>query len=300
MDSSGSGGITANASRSKGYANSDSVTYANSTINVGGTSTFDIGNDVNIIGVVINTNKAQGVIRGDVNIESLQDTATYDSNQKNIGFSADIDLKGAGSSLSVNGGRTNLNADYKAVGEQSGLFTGDGGIDLTAEGKTTLIGGAITTTDKALQAGLNNYVSKGGITTQDIENTSSYKGDAISIGLSAGKTTGKPQATMNGIGYGTDSDSDSSTTRAGITGIAGNSGITTDNRDEYAGQLNNVFDETTHDVLLLGLSAATGAIVRSDTFNRILKDENKVYVDSLWTVHKLIRPPHNSYYVLKR
>ena len=241
-----SGGITANASRAKGYANSDSTTYANSNINVGGTSTFDIGNDVNIKGGVINTNKAQGVIGGNVNIESLQDTATYDSKQKNAGFTLDVDLvnNGAGSSLSVNGGKTDINADYKAVGEQSGIFTGDGGFDLAVDGKTTLIGGAITTTEEALAAGRNNYVSKGGITTQDIENSSSYEGDAISVGVSLGNTTGKPQATMNGLGYGTDSDSDSSTTKAGITGIAGNSGITTDNQAEYAGALDNVFDET--------------------------------------------------------
>jgi len=43
-----SGGITASASRAKGFANSNSVTYANSHINVGGNTTFDIGNDVNI------------------------------------------------------------------------------------------------------------------------------------------------------------------------------------------------------------------------------------------------------------
>ncbi|MGP4864050.1 hypothetical protein ACTXGK_07610 [Psychrobacter sp. T6-5] len=42
-----------------------------------------------------------------------------------MGFSADIAIKGVGSSLSVNGGKTNLNSDYKAVGEQSGIFTGD-------------------------------------------------------------------------------------------------------------------------------------------------------------------------------
>ena len=243
--STGSGvGITASGSRAKGYANSDSTTYANSQINVGGTTTFDIGNDVNIKGGVFNTDKVQGRIKGNVNIESLQDTATYDSNQKNMGFTLDVALEGAGSSLSLNGGRTNVNADYEAVGEQSGIFTGDGGFDLVVDGKTTLIGGAITTTEAAKLAGRNNYISKGGITTQDIENTSSYKGDAISIGLSAGKTTGKPQATMNGLGYGADSDSDSSITKAGITGIAGNSDITTDNREEYAGALENVFDAT--------------------------------------------------------
>ena len=189
---------------------------------------------------MLETNKAQGVIGGDVNIESLQDTAVYDSNQKSMGFTADVDLKGAGSSLSVNGGKTNINADYKAVGQQSGIFTGDGGFDLEVGGKTTLIGGAITTTDAAVAAGRNNYTSLGGIETQDIENTTSYKGDAISVGVSVGKTF---NPSMNGLGYGTDGDSDSSTTRAGITGIAGNSGITTDNRDEYAGALENVFDE---------------------------------------------------------
>ncbi|MDE4456043.1 two-partner secretion domain-containing protein [Psychrobacter sp. DAB_AL62B] len=241
--STGSGvGITASASKGKGYANSDSVTYANSNINVGGTTTLDIGNDVNIKGGVINTGKVQGSVGGNVNIESLQDTATYDSNQKNMGFTADVALEGAGSSLSLNGGKTDINADYKAVGEQSGIFTGDGGFDLTTEGKTTLIGGAITTTDAALAAGRNNYISKGGITTQDIENTTNYEGDAISVGVSLGNTTGKPQATMNGLGYGTDSDSNSSITKAGITGIAGNSDITTGDRAEYAGALVNAFD----------------------------------------------------------
>lgn len=141
-----SAGITASASGAKGHGNSDATTYANSHINVGGTTTFDIGNDVNIKGGVFNTDKAEGHIGGDVNIESLQDTATYDGKQRNIGFTADIALEGAGSSLSVNGGKTDISADHAAVGEQSGIFTGDGGFDITTDGKTTLKGGAITTT----------------------------------------------------------------------------------------------------------------------------------------------------------
>ena len=56
--------------------------YTNSQINVGGNTTLDIGRDVNIKGGVINTGRAQGAIGGDVTIESLQDTATYDSKQK--------------------------------------------------------------------------------------------------------------------------------------------------------------------------------------------------------------------------
>lgn len=75
-----------------------------------------------------------------------------------MGFSADLDMTtGEGSSLSVNSGKTDLNADYKGISEQSGIFTGDVGLDLTAGGKTTLIGGAITTTEAALDAGRNKY-----------------------------------------------------------------------------------------------------------------------------------------------
>jgi len=139
--------------------------------------------------------------------------SNYDSKQKNMGFSADIDLyKGTSSSLSVNGG------------------------------KTTLIGGAITTTEAARDAGRNRYTSADGIKTQDINNTTSYDGDAIQVGVSLGQTDNKPQASMNGLGYGADSDNDSSVTRAGITGIAGSQNITTDNRAEYAGILENSFD----------------------------------------------------------
>ena len=119
-----------------------------------------------------------------------------------------------------------------------------GGTSTFDIGNDVNIKGGVFNTDKALELGLNKYVSKGGITIQDIENTTSYEGDAIQVGVSLGNTTGKPQATMNGLGYGTDGDSDSSTTKAGITGIAGNSSITTDNRAEYAGALENVFDAT--------------------------------------------------------
>ncbi len=102
-----------------------------------------------------------------------------------MGFSADIDLKGAGSSLSVNGGKTNLNSDYKAVGEQSGIFANEA--DLVVEGKGTFKGGVFVTSEEAQANGNSNIVFKQGVTSTDLKNTTSYDGDAISIGLSAGK-----------------------------------------------------------------------------------------------------------------
>ncbi|WP_201586117.1 two-partner secretion domain-containing protein [Psychrobacter jeotgali] len=240
--STGNGfGITANAGKGKGYANSDSVTYANSNINVGNTTTLDIGNDLNLKGGILNTDKIQGAIGGDVNIESLQDTAAYDSKQKNAGFTLDVALEGAGSSLSLNGGKTDINADYKAVGEQSGIFANEA--DLVTEGKGNFIGGVFTTSADAQANGKSNIVFKQGVTSQDINNTTSYEGDAISVGLSAGKIKDKPQATMSGLGYGTDSDSDSSITKGGVSGYNDPEGIlTTENRETLGGKLESVFD----------------------------------------------------------
>ncbi|WP_188004107.1 hemagglutinin repeat-containing protein [Psychrobacter sp. ANT_H59] len=216
--------------------------YTNSQINVGGTTTFDIGRDVNIKGGVLNTDKIQGNIGGDMTIESLQDTATYDSKQKNMGFSADLDLaKGTGSSLSVNGGKSNVDADSKIVNEQSGIFANQA--DLITQGKGTFKGGVFVTSNAAQDNGNSNIVFKQGVTSTDLKNTTSYDGDAISIGLSVGKTTGKPQATMNGLGYGTDGDSDSSITKGGVSGYNDKEGLfTTDNREALAGQLDDVFD----------------------------------------------------------
>ena len=215
--------------------------YTNSQINVGGTTTFDIGNDVNIKNGVLNTDKIQGIVKGDVNIESLQDTATYDSKQKNMGFNADLDLKGAGSSLSVNGSRTDVNADYKAVGAQSGIFANEA--DLVTEGKGNFIGGVFTNSADAQANGKSNIVFKQGVTSQDINNTTSYDGDAFSAGVSIGDITDKPQANMNGLGYGTDSDSDSSITKGGVSGYNDPEGIlTTENREALGGKLDDVFD----------------------------------------------------------
>ncbi len=168
--------------------------------------------------------------------------AAVASDQKNMGFSADLDLaKGTGSSLSVNGGKTNLNSDYKAVGEQSGIFSNEA--DIVAEGKGTFKGGVFVTSKEAQANGKSNIVFKQGVSSQDIKNTTSYEGEALSIGLSIGNTTGKPQATMNGIGYGTDSDSDSSITKSGVSGYNDPQGIlTTNNREALGGKLESVFD----------------------------------------------------------
>ena len=170
-------------------------------------------------------------------------TTTYNSNQKSAGFNLDVDImgNGKGSSLSANGAKTNITADPKMVAQQTGLFANEA--DLVVEGKGTFTGAVFLTSEEAQANGKSNIVFKQGVTSTDIINTTSYEGDAISVGLSVGKIKDKPQATMNGLGYGSDGDSNSSITKGGFSGYNDEQGIfTTDNREALAGKLESVFD----------------------------------------------------------
>ncbi len=205
---------------------------------------------------------------GNLNIESLQNTATYNSKQKNAGFNLDIDLNtGKNSSLSINGSKTDIDGNHKAVTEQSGIFTQDGGFDIEVSGKTSLTGGAISTSQQAIANNLNQFSSKGGISTTDITNSSEYQGNAISTGINLSKDSG---LTSNGIGYGEDDDSQTSVTKAGISAIAGHKDISTDSQAEYAGVIDNVFNEQ---AVNTELNAQTSITQAFDVERRKIKTE---------------------------
>ena len=132
------------------------------------------------------------------------------------------------------------NADYAAVTEQTGIYTQQS--DLNVGGKGRFKGAAFT----AASAEDNQTVFAQGIEVSDIQNHSNYDGKAIAAGLNIGKAKDtNPQANLNGIGYGTDSDSQSSTTKAAVTGRAGQSDVTTATKDSLNEPLENTFDAST-------------------------------------------------------
>ena len=103
--------------------------------------------------------------------------------------------------------------------EQSGLKAGDGGFQLGVKGDTTLTGGVIASTDAAVQAGVNR-LDTAATHLSDLHNQASYKASAYSVNV--GVSSGKPSGS---VGIGQDSGSAASDTRAGISGIAGNSSV---------------------------------------------------------------------------
>ncbi len=124
------------------------------------------------------------------------------------------------------------------VNEQSGIFAGDDGYQINVKNNTDLKGAIITSTQQAEDL-KKNRLDTGTLTYSNIQNESEYdaKGISLSAGLNAGRTdsTGQKQpntvpssageidqhassitGVSKSIGFGLDSDKDSSVTRSGV------------------------------------------------------------------------------------
>uniref|UniRef100_UPI000AF15D4F hemagglutinin repeat-containing protein n=1 Tax=Limnohabitans sp. DM1 TaxID=1597955 RepID=UPI000AF15D4F len=214
----GGGGFTASASKATGQGAGNGVTYTNSQV-AGNTVNIESGGETNLKGAVVKGEQVRADVGGNLNIESLQDKSQYKESSKSAGGSV---MVGAGYSGSVNLAKSSINSDYLSVGEQSAIRAGDGGFQVNVQGKTTLTGGQITSTQAAIDNNKNSYEAKQGTTTTDLNNSASYSANSVSVGIGAGTLPGKSaSAGMSGVGVGSDKGSAQSTTTAGISGVAG-------------------------------------------------------------------------------
>ncbi|QWT47339.1 hemagglutinin repeat-containing protein [Azospira inquinata] len=230
--------IQASANSSKGKSNGDDLTWTNTEIQAGQKLTLKSGGDTTLQGAVAQGGQVVAQVGGNLNIVSLQDTSTYDSHFNSNGFSISVPLGAGGLSGSVSASTRNVNSDYRSVTEQSGLKAGDSGFQVAVTGDTTLQGGAILSTQKAVEDGANQFSTGGTLSTQDLKNKADYQGDASGFNIGAGvnqKGTWTPAGSMAGVG--SESGSASSTTQAAISGIAGNKNARTGDKETGIGKI---------------------------------------------------------------
>ncbi|WP_323144133.1 hemagglutinin repeat-containing protein [Massilia phyllosphaerae] len=175
-------GLTASVSGSKGHDDGEGTTQVNTKVNAGQTLTIVSGGDTNIKGAVASGNQVVANVGGNLNLESLQDTAKFDSKTQSVSVSGTY---GYGASVSGSASQTTIKSDYASVQEQSGIRAGDGGFQITVAGNTDLKGALISSTDAGTAA--NSLVTKT-LTQNEIENHATMEG--TSIGLSGGGTVG--------------------------------------------------------------------------------------------------------------
>ncbi|MBS9727176.1 hemagglutinin repeat-containing protein, partial [Stutzerimonas stutzeri] len=144
--------------------------HTNTHVKAGGTASVQSGGDTTLRGATIVADTVKADIGGNLNIESLQDKSTYNESSRSSGFGVSIPIGAGKPGVSVSGGRTQIDSDYQSVVEQSGIRAGDGGFDVKVKGDTNLKGGAITSTQVAVDGGKNRFETGGTLTTSDIEN----------------------------------------------------------------------------------------------------------------------------------
>lgn len=261
-----SAGLTVGGNYGKGYGNGDETTYVASHVgDIQSKTVIQAGGDANVIGSGIQGKRVE--LRAEnLNIESLQNKASYDGKQMNVNGSITV-----GYGFSAEGGysKSKINSNHASVNEQAGIYSGDEGYDVNVKNHTDLKGAIITSTQQAESSGLNQF-STGTLSHSDIENHSSYKGSSIGIsakGAAKGGWTGQEKNGISGsVGYGRESDNQNSVTKSGINtqnieirnenaqqALTGQSitetlaaiktNISTDNAESQSGKLENRFDK---------------------------------------------------------
>ena len=261
-----SAGLTVGGNYGKGYGNGDETTYVASHVgDIQSKTVIQAGGDANVIGSGIQGKRVE-LSAENLNIESLQNKASYDGKQMNVNGSITV-----GYGFSADGGysKSKMNSNHASVNEQAGIYSGDEGYDVNVKNHTDLKGALITSTQQAESSGLNQF-STGTLSHSDIENHSSYKGSSIGIsakGDANGGWTGQEKNGISGgVGYGRESDNQDSVTKSGIntqnieirnenaqqartgksiteTLAAIKTDINTDNAESQSGKLENRFDK---------------------------------------------------------
>jgi filamentous hemagglutinin len=203
------------ANQARGKADGTDVIFRNTHIEGGNGVTLISGGDTTLKGATISAPTVSGLIGGDLTIASLQDISSYASKQSgsSIGVSLCIPPFCTGIS-SVTGGlsRSTVDGAFASVTETSGIRAGDGGFQLIVGGNTSLEGGVIASSDKAVTDN-KNLLQTATLTTLDLVNRDFYEASGFSISGGVGKD--KPTGSA---GVGSAEGAQESITRAGISG----------------------------------------------------------------------------------
>jgi filamentous hemagglutinin len=175
-------GITGSVSASRGTMDGEGVTQINSYIDAGAQLSLASGGDTNLKGAVASASQVIADVKGNLNIASLQDTATFDSKDQSASVSGTY---GYGANTNASVSQSKIHSDYASVQEQSGIQAGDGGFQIKVGGNTDLKGGIIASTQAG---GAASSLATATLTHSDIANHATMK--ASSVGLAGGVTVG--------------------------------------------------------------------------------------------------------------
>jgi filamentous hemagglutinin len=161
--------------------NTSGTTYTHTQVG-GQTVQIESGGHTTLKGAVVSANQVSATVGGNLHIETVQDSNRYDERQRNAGFNVSVPIGPGTASGSLNAGRTDIRSTYQSATEQSGIRAGDGGFQVKVDGDTTLVGAAITSSQAAQDAGVNQ-LQTATLSSSDLHNTASASASSSGISL---------------------------------------------------------------------------------------------------------------------
>ncbi|HHL8801188.1 hemagglutinin repeat-containing protein [Escherichia coli] len=182
----GSGGwgisVSASANQGKGSEKGNGTTHTETTVDAGKQLTIISGRDTTLTGAQAGGETVKVDAGRHLTLTSEQDSDRYDSKQQNASAGGSFTFGSMSGSASVNLSRDKMHSNYDSVQEQTGIFAGRGGFDVTTGQHTQLNGAVIASTATADK----NRLDTGTLGFSDIENRADFKTEHQSAGLSTG------------------------------------------------------------------------------------------------------------------
>ncbi|HAL1259357.1 TPA: Contact-dependent inhibitor A, partial [Escherichia coli] len=233
--------VFAGVNAAKGSEKGNGTEWTETTTDSGKTVTINSGRDTVLNGAQVNGNRIIADAGHDLLISSQQDTSKYDSKQTSVAAGGSFTFGSMTGSGYIAASRDKMKSRFDSVAEQTGMFAGDGGFDITVGRHTQLDGAVIASTatpDK-------NHLDTGTLGFSDLHNEADYKVSHSGISLSGGGSFGdKFQGNMPGgmISAGGHSGHAEGTTQAAVA----EGTITIRDRDNQKQNLANLSRDPAH------------------------------------------------------
>ncbi|MCV6805419.1 hemagglutinin repeat-containing protein, partial [Achromobacter ruhlandii] len=187
----GSGGygisVSAGINAGKGSEKGNGLTHAETTLDAGRRLTLRSGRDTLLKGAQASGGRLGVDVGGDLTLQSEQDSSRYAAQQRNVSAGGSFTFGSMTGSANISASQDKLRSDFDSVKEQTGLFAGRGGYDVTVGRHTQLDGAVIASTAAPDQ----NRLDTGTLGWRDIDNRADFKAQHSGVSMGTGGPVGK-------------------------------------------------------------------------------------------------------------
>lgn len=178
--------VFANVNAANGKDKGNGTDWTETTIDSGKTVTIKSGNDTVLNGAQVSGNKIVANVGHDLLMSSQQDSNKYDSKQSSVAAGGSFTFGSMTGSGYISASQDKMKSRFDSVAEQTGMFAGDGGFDITAGNHTQLDGAVIASTATADK----NSLDTGTLGFSDLHNEADFKTQHSGISISGAGSFG--------------------------------------------------------------------------------------------------------------